>query len=154
MNYPTISAYGSGGFIPVRDEAHFIDRYAAAGVSLSLPLFDGGLNSAKRAEAVLRSQAADEKLRNAENTAIHDVRTASLNANYAYERLDLTQKLFENASQAFDLAQARYKVGSSSIVELSQAQLAKTAAEISHTGAKYDYQTQRTILNFEIGATP
>jgi len=153
LNYPTVSAFGAGGFIPVRDAAHFDDRYAAAGVNLSLPIFDGGLNSAKRAEAELRSQAAGEKLCDAENTVIHDVRNASLNVNYAYEKLDLTQKLFDNASQAFELAQARYKLGSSSIVELSQSQLNKTEADIAHTSSKYEYEIQRAVLNFEIGTT-
>jgi outer membrane protein len=153
LNYPTVSAIGAGGLIPVRDTSHFEDRYAAAGVNLSLPIFDGGLNSAKHAEAELRSQAASENLQDAENTAIKDVRNASLNVNYAYERLDLTQKLFENASLAFDLAQARYTMGSSSIVEVSQSQLDKTSAEIANTSAKYDYEIQQAILNFEIGAT-
>ncbi len=152
LNYPTVSAFGAGGLIPVRDTAHFEDRYAAAGVNLSLPIFDGGLNSAKHSEAELRSQAASEKLRDAENTVIQDVRNAGLNVNYAYERLDLTQKLFENASQAFDLAQARYTMGSSSIVEVSQSQLDKTQAEIANTSAKYQYEIQRAILNFQIGA--
>jgi outer membrane protein len=152
LSYPTISAFGSGGFIPVRDTAHFEDRYAAAGVNLSLPVFDGGLNSAKRSEAELRAQAAAEKLRDAENTAIHDVRAAGLTVNYAWERLDLTQKLFDNASHAYELAEARYKLGSSSIVELSQAQLSKTEAEIAHTSAKYEYEIHRAMLNFEIGA--
>lgn len=153
LNYPTVSAFGAGGFIPVRDTAHFDDRYAAAGVNLSLPVFDGGLNSAKRTEAELRAQAAGERLRDAENTVIHDVRNTSLNVKYAHERLDLTQKLFDNASQAFDLAQARYKLGSSSIVELSQAQLNKTEAEIAHTSAKYEYEMQQAILNFQVGVT-
>jgi len=152
LNYPTVSAFGAGGLIPVRDTAHFEDRYAADGVNLSLPIFDGGLNSAKHSEAELRSQAASEKLRDAENTVIQDVRNASLNVNYAFERLDLTQKLFDNASQAFDLAQARYTLGSSSIVELSQSQLDKTAAQIANTSAKYEYEIQRAILNFQIGA--
>jgi outer membrane protein len=151
LRYPTISAFGSGGFIPVRDESHLNDRYAAAGVNLSGPLFDGGLNAAKQSEAEYRSQAAEEKLRDAENTAINDVRTASLNTNYAVERLDLTQKLFDNARQAFNLAQACYKVGSTAIIELSQAQLSQTTAEIAHTGAKYDYQIQRAILDFQTG---
>lgn len=154
LNYPTINAFGGGGFIPVRDQAHFIDRYAAAGINLSLPIFDGGLNTAKRHEAEYHAQAANEKLRDVENTAILDVRTASLNTAYAFERLDLTQKLFETASRSFDLAEARYKVGSSSIVELSQSQLDKTTAEIANTSAKYDYQIQRAILNFEIGVMP
>ena len=154
LNYPTLNAFGSGGIIPFRDEAHLNDSYIAGGVNLSLPIFDGSLNSAKRAEAEYRARAAAEKLRDAENTAAYDVRAGSHNANYAFERLDLTQKLFENASQAYMLAEARYKVGSSSIVELSQAQLSKTTAEIANTSAAYDYQVQRAILNFQIGATP
>ncbi len=84
LNYPTISAFGAGGYIPVRDTAHFEDRYAAAGVNLSLPIFDAGLNTAKHTEAELRSQAASERLRDAENTVIQDVRNASLNVNYAF----------------------------------------------------------------------
>ncbi len=68
--------------------------------------------------------------------------------------MDLTQKLFENASHAYDLADARYKLGSSSIVEFSQAQLSKTEADIAHTSAKYEYEEiQRAVLNFEIGAS-
>ena len=152
LRYPVINAYGSGGLIPVRDTSHFEDRYAAAGVNLSLPLFDGGLDAAKHSEAELQSEAAGEKLRDAENTAIHDVRAAGLNVNYAWERMDLTQKLFENASHAYDLAEARYKLGSSSIVEFSQAQLSKTEADIAHTSAKYEYEIQRAVLDFEIGA--
>lgn len=151
LNYPTIMAFGAGGLIPIRDTAHFEDRYAAAGINLSLPVFDAGLNAAKASEAELRAQAAAESLRDAENTVIQDVRDAGLNVNYAYEKLDLTQKLFENASLAFDLAQARYTMGSSSIVEVSQSQLDKTSAQIANTSAKYEYEIQRAILNFQIG---
>jgi len=153
LSYPVIDAFGAAGVIPVRDESHFESRYEAAGVDLRLPIFDGGLRAAERTEAEYRADAAEEKLRDAENTAIHDVRVAGLNVNYAYQRLDLTQKLFVNASEAFDLAQARYKLGSSSIVELSQAQLNKTQADIDFTSAKYDFAIRHAELNFELGTT-
>ncbi|MBI3877902.1 MAG: TolC family protein, partial [Verrucomicrobia bacterium] len=47
---------------------------------------------------------------------------------------------------------ARYQLGISSIVELSQAQLNKTAAEIAQASAKYDYLIQRAVLNYQVGA--
>lgn len=153
LSYPTINAFGSGGYSPVRDTTHLEDHYLAGGVNLSLPILDGGLNSAKRSEAELRSQAASEALLDAENNAIHDVRSASLNVAYAAQRLDLTQKLFDNASQSYDLAEARYKLGSSSIVELSQVQLSKTEAEIAHTSARYEYEIQHAVLDYETGVT-
>ncbi len=49
-------------------------------------------------------------------------------------------------------AQARYKLGLISIVELGQAQLNLTQAEISQASAKYDYQTQLSALNYQLGA--
>jgi outer membrane protein len=58
----------------------------------------------------------------------------------------------DQATQALDLAQTRYDLGLSSIVELSQAQLNKTSAEIASASAKYDYQLQRAVLDYQIGA--
>ena len=120
-------------------------------MNLSLPLFAGGLYSARRREAELRARAAEESLRDEENNVIREVRLARLNVDYSFERVGLTAKLLEHANQAFDLTQARYDLGSSSIVELSQAQLNKTAAQIAQANAKYQYHLERAILDFQIG---
>ena len=53
---------------------------------------------------------------------------------------------------AADLSQTRYDNGLGSIVELSQAQLNVTAAEIANSSALYDYQIQRANLAFQTGA--
>ena len=148
--YPTISAIGSAGVVPFHD-SHLPDNYAAAGVNFNLPLFTGGLYAARRREAALRAQAAQETLRDEENNVIREVRLARLNVDYTFERLDLTAKLLAHANQAFDLIQTRYNLGASSIVELSQAQLNKTTAEIAQANAKYGYHLQRAILDFQIG---
>ena len=60
-----------------------------------------------------------------------DVRLAWLNATNSFDRLHLTQELLNQAKLALDLAQARYNLGLSSIVELSQSQLQYTSAEIA-----------------------
>lgn len=150
LHYPTISAVGSAGVIPVRDPL-LKDNYAAAGVNLSLPIFDGMLFSAREKEAQLRAKASEENLRDAENNVIRDVRIASLNLSYAAERLTLTAQLLASANEAFDLAQARYKAGSSSIVELGQGQLSQTEAEIGQARARYEYQIRNSILNYQLG---
>ena len=150
LAYPTLSAVGSVGSLPVRD-SRLPENYAAAGVNLSFPIFNGGLNAARRTEADLRARVADENLRDEENNLIRDVRIAQQNAAYAHERVSLTAKLLEHARTAFTLAQARYQLGASSIVELSQAQLNRTAAEIADATAKYDYLLQRAVLDFQRG---
>ncbi len=155
LHYPTVSAVGSAGVLPVHDPA-LRDNYAAAGANVSLPIFDGMLFSAREKEAQLRADAASETLRDAENNVIRDVRIARLNLVYAAEKLTLTADLLASANEAFDLAQARYKVGSSSIVELSQAQLNQTEAQIGEARVPaYGLPHVRdSILNFQTGRTP
>jgi outer membrane protein len=72
-----------------------------------------------------------------------------LNANTAYQRLSVTQQLLDQANLAFGLAQTRYKLGLSSIVELSQAQLQQTQAEISNAQAGYDYKLALAVLRYQ-----
>jgi outer membrane protein len=80
-------------------------------------------------------------------------RYSRLNADNAQKRLSLTADLLAQANLALDLAQTRYNLGLSSIVELSQAQLQKTSAEIGAASAKYEYGLQRAVLDYQIGLT-
>jgi outer membrane protein len=150
--FPTVSAAGLAGLTPV--EANGLDsaRYAAAGFNVNIPIFNGHLFGALRNEANAEARAQQQYLRDLENTITRDVRTAWLNTQSAYQDLSVTQQLLEQAQKALELAQSRYKLGLSSIVELSQAQLNETQAEISETSAKYDYQTQIAVLNYQLGS--
>jgi outer membrane protein len=148
--FPTIAAVGAAGNSPVHDD-RLPDNYAAGGLQLSLPLFAGGLYAARQHEAELRAEEAAERLRTAEGNVVRDVRIAWLNENSARERLRTTDQLVTHASEAYDLARARYQVGSSSIVELSQAQLELTSAQIANTNARYDVLIQQANLAFQTG---
>jgi len=55
------------------------------------------------------------------------------------------------ARDALDLAQQRYDMGLSSIVELTQAQLNETEAEIAQASARYEYQAKSAALKFQTG---
>lgn len=147
---PTLSAVGVAGLTPVY-EAPLVDRYAAGGFNLSIPLFNGGLFSARHAEAHLQAEQTDQNLRELENQISRDVRVAWLDANTAYQQLSVDQRLQQQAGMALDLAQSRYKLGLSSIVELSQAQLNETQAEIDEASAKYQCQITTDELNFQLG---
>ncbi len=151
LDYPTIKIGGVVGTTPERDPKVLDDHYAAGGIFMSVPLYEGGLFAARQSEAELKARVVAENLRDLEDTIASGVRVAWLNANYASEKVQLTAKLLRHANIAFDLAQARYKVGASSIIELSQAQLNKTSAEIAVATAKYDYLTQLSVLDYQVG---
>jgi outer membrane protein len=151
LHYPTLSAVGSAGVVPIGD-SQLPNNYAAAGLSLTVPLYAGGLYSARQQEAELRARAADENLRDLENNVIRDVRIAWLSAQNAFERLRITGELLDNAKQSFDLAQARYSNSISSIVEFNQAQLNLLSAQIAYADTQYEYLLRRSALSFQTGS--
>jgi outer membrane protein len=55
----------------------------------------------------------------------------------------------DQSNLALDLAQTRYRLGLSSIVELSQAQLQETQAQISNAQAAYDYRLALSVLRYQ-----
>jgi outer membrane protein len=148
--FPTLSAVGTAGLTPYRQDT-LASRYAAAGFNVNIPIFNGRQFNALHAEANAEANAQQQYLRDLQDTIVRDVRKAWLNANSGYQRLALTDQLLNQANQALNLAQARYKLGLSSIIELSQSQLNETQAEIAQASAKYDYAAQLSALSYQIG---
>jgi outer membrane protein len=151
LSYPTINLYAAAGVTPYGDE-RLSRNYGAIGLNLSVPLFDGGKISALQQQAQLRSLELSENLLEAQNNVLRSVRVAWLNARSGYENIGITESLRDAASQALVLADARYKLGITSIVELNQAQLSAIDAEIAYTRAKYQYLTARAVLDFQVGS--
>lgn len=148
--FPTIAAIGAAGVTPWR-QTGLTAGYSAIGVNVSVPLTNGNLFAARHTEASLRAKAETERVRDLENRVTRDVRMALLEAQSAFQRMDLTDQLLEQAAQSQELAQARYSLGLSSIVELTQAQLNKTRAEIEQASARYDYQARMAGLRYQVG---
>jgi outer membrane protein len=148
--FPTISAAGVAGLVPIHQDP-LPSRYAAAGFNVNVPIFNGRLFNAEHAEATARSRAQEQYFRDLQNRIAQDVRISWLNVVSAYQRLSLTQQLLDQTTQAYDLAKGRYQLGLSSIIELSQAQLNLTEAQVEQVSAQYDYESQTANLNYQLG---
>jgi outer membrane protein len=152
---PTISALGVVGGTPTGSTQYVTTNwYGAVGGNLSIPIFNGFRLTAQESEASLQAQVASEKTRALRDQVARDVRTAWLNANTALQRVTVTEELVREANTALELAQTRYRLGLSSIVELSQAELQQTQAAISHADARSQYAIAIAAINFEIGTQP
>ncbi len=151
---PSIAAAGTVGSVPIRPPQDYVTNWwGAIGVSMNIPVFNGFLYSAEAKEATIRAQAAAERSRDLRDQIVRDIRTAWLAANTAYQRTSVTAQLLQQANLSLQLAQARYQMGLSSIVELSQAQYQQTDAAIGNTNAEYQYRLALATLNYQIGAT-
>lgn len=148
---PTISALATAGGTPVRDDQIQSSWYGAAGANVSLPVFNGFAFNARAQAADLRAKAASEDVRNMRDDIARDVRAAVLSAQIAYRKIAVNKQLLDQANTALELAQARYKVGLSGIVDLTQAQLAQTEALIGYANARYAYQIALSMVRYQTG---
>ena len=132
-------------------QGNFPTHYGAAAVNVTIPILNGHLFDSRQREVTLRIRAIEKVREDQRNRIARDVRTYYLNARNAFERLQLTAELLAQARLGLDLAQSRYDLGLGSIVELSQAQLSQTAAEVAGASARYEYQILRSALRYQIG---
>jgi outer membrane protein len=152
QHLPTISALATGGITPVAPDGIFVPNwYAATGVNLSLPLFTGFRIDAQAQEARLRQKAAEKQTQDLSDSIARDVRVAVLNAQTAFRRIAVADQFRKQTAEALALAQTRYRLGLSSIVELSQAQLQSTQAAVTAVNARYDYLLSLRSLDYARG---
>lgn len=152
---PMVSAQGVVGAAPVGSSTYFLQNwYGAAGVNVRIPIFNGFKFHAEAAEADLRAKASDEQSRQLTDRIVRDVRIAWLSTMTAQQRMSVTAELLKEANTALDLAQTRYRLGLSSIVEFSQAQLQQTQAQIEDANARFEYEADLSTLRFQSGSQP
>jgi outer membrane protein len=150
LNFPTVNALATGGKVPIHDSTIHRD-YGAVGVNINVPIFNGGLYSARAAAAKLEAKAAGKDASLREVEIVRDVRMTWADAREAYLQMDVTQRLVDEANVAMRLAQARYDAGLGGIVELNQAELNQTSALIAAASARFDYQRAMTAFQFAMG---
>ena len=154
LSRPTVSLAGVAGFLPYinpNSNPQIASKYEGVGVNVQIPVFNGHLFSARRQAAEYRLEATRQRGRDLENRVARDVRAAWGRANTAYQTLDATAQLVAQANLALELAQGRYHLGLASIVELSQAQLGQTQAQVENVNAKYAYQSAYSALEYTLG---
>jgi outer membrane protein len=126
--------------------------YEGAAVNMDIPIFNGHLFSARKEAARYTAQAVTERVRNLRQQVENDVRNAWISASSAYQRIPVTEQFLRQANLALELAQGRYNLGLASIVDVTQAQLNVTQAQIENVSATYDYQIAYAQMQYTMGA--
>lgn len=151
LSLPTLNVLAAAGDIPFHDST-LRDNYAAAGFNLNVPLLNGGLFKAERNESAHAANASAQDTRQLRLEVNEQVRDAWTSASEAFQSIAVTARLVAASKEALRLAQDRYQAGLGSIVELNEAQLNETSAEIDAAHAIYTYLSRRAELDFATGA--
>src|SRR5579875_3645080 len=155
LKRPSVTLTGVGGVLPYINPGNANPgiplTYEGVAVNVQIPIFNGFLFSARRQAAEYQMQAAQQHTRDLQDRVARDVRTAWERANTSFQAIAATEQLVQQANLALQLAQGRYDLGLSSIVELTQAQLGQTSAQVQNLNAKYEYQEAYAALQYALG---
>jgi outer membrane protein TolC len=124
-----------------------------AGVTLSLPLFQGFALVAAEQQAEANADVARSDFRTVMENARLDVEQNYLTVHEALERISASVKLVESSEQSYLLAERQYAAGVASAIEVSDAQLTLSNARITRIQALFDYNSAYARLLRAIGRT-
>jgi outer membrane protein len=154
LKHPTVSFVAVGGGLPYLGQDPRVAPYGyeGAAVNMDIPIFNGHLFDARRQAAHYDALAVSERVRNLRQQVENDVRDAWISAYTAYQRIPITEQFLKQANLTLQLANGRYSLGLASIVDVTQAQLSLTQAQIENVSANYDYQAAYAQLQYTMGA--
>jgi outer membrane protein len=152
LSAPTVTGYGFFGGAPFRESnVSFPSPYAAAGVNVTVPIYTGGAIGAQRREARAAAAAAFEASVAVRNRLLRDVRVAYEDVKTARGNVDVSDRILQTADEALHDTTVRYRIGLSTIADVSEAELARTQAAIAETNARYDFVLRNADLEFATG---
>jgi outer membrane protein len=152
---PTISAIGSGGayepFDPRREQQ--TGGWWMAGALVSMPIFTGFMIENQVVEASAQKQAVAAAAMNVEQALTQQVTNSYLDTLTYAQQIKLTEEQVKTAQEALQLAKQRYKLGLGTVVEVTQSEVALTAAQTRYAEAQYDYKIAEVTLAYAAGGS-
>lgn len=155
-NRPHLDLLANWGYSVRRPENFFSSDYTKwnAGITLTVPVFDGFRNAGKVAQArARREQAAQDRiaLENQIRLAAKQARDALATAGRVLAAADLN---VTQAQKALDMTQANYTLGAATPLDVLDAQAALTLAESLRLEALYEHANARATLRWVMGRDP
>ncbi len=141
----------TGDQTPFTDQ--FFDQRITRGVgfSLSIPIFNrwNTRTSIQQAEVQLRN--SELELDNIRFQISEEVRQAYNDYVAISKELESTEKALIAAERAFETEQQRYEIGSTTLIELNQANANYVQAQSNRVQAVYNFIFQEQLLDYYIG---
>ena len=150
---PIVQAIGSAG-----DTEHISQRpqlqeggWWGAGAIVSVPFFTGFLIQNQVAEATSQKREAESIYLALLQDIQLQVKENFLAVVTLIQQVKVTQEQVAIAKEALGLARQRYKLGLSSIVEVTQSEVAVTAAETRLAESQYNAKIAEAQLRYAVG---
>lgn len=154
-NLPVLAASFNFSYMSMANDVAFKDfpwiPYSTAGISLSIPIFAGG----KRYQAIRQAQNQYQQVKlqadNTERQLMIAVRQSLNTMEMNMKSYYAAQNAVASAQKAYDIAEAAYRVGRSTLIELNDAQLALTQSRLAESQAIYNFAVAKAQLEQTLG---
>lgn len=124
---------------------------ATAGLSVSLPLFDGRARSGRVQQAEAAVDRESFRLRRLEDDVRLEVQQARQDLGAARERIAASRTNVRRAERALEMARTRFRTGVSPQLELSEAELGATRARTNYAEALHAFHVALARLVAAMG---
>ena len=122
-----------------------------ASITISLPIFTGFSRQLRLSQAAAQRDDAEEASRARELAVRTDVESRYLSLRTSWRAISVQETSRAAAAERLRLAQDRYRLGSGTALELTDAQNAVTRAEGDYNSAVYAYHRAFTALEAAVG---
>lgn len=156
-NIPSLSA-SINYMYNAMDETMKISDYkwmssSTALFSLNIPIFSGGKRRAEINQAKIDLGNIQLQRENAERQLRTALMSYYSNMQTNVKQYHASSQTISQAKRGYDIAVKRYEVGSGTLVDVDNSQLAYTQAELSRSAAIYDYLVNMVSMDKILGAT-
>ena len=155
---PTLSANINYQYMSMpNDDVAFKDYYwfptSTAGLTLSIPIFQGGSKHYKAKQLQVQIKAMDDQRENLKRSLELQAITFTDNMIKAIEKMESGKKALTQAEKALDISQKMYEVGVGTYLDVTNAELGYIQAGLSYNQSIYDFISAKSELEKILGTT-
>ena len=139
------------GTVPFTDQ--FFDQQISRsiGFSVSIPIFNRWNNRTNLQSAQIQLKNSQLELDNIQFQITEEVRQAYNDYKAIVKEMESSLKALIAAERAFETEQQRYEIGSTTLIELNQANANFVQAQSERVQSVYDFIFQEQLLDYYIG---
>jgi outer membrane protein TolC len=155
-NIPTLSLAFNYSLNAMANDYKFAEYrwspYSYVGLSLSIPIFNGGKRYYSIRQAKVQAAELDIQRANTERQLQISVRSSLATMGTATKSYASAASAVETAEKAYGIARQSYDVGRSTLTDLGDAQLALTQSKLGVCQAIYSFLNAKSDLEGTLGA--
>ena len=152
---PSLAASFNFAYMSMANDVAFSEfpwiPYSTAGLSLSIPIFAGGKRYQQVRQAKNQYEQVKLQVENTERQLKIAIRQSLATMETSMKSYYAAQSAVASAQKGYDITEASYKAGRSTLIELNDAQLALTQSRLSESQAIMNFLTAKAQLEQTLG---